>query len=182
MELDYENDFCPITTYIRAYKLYDKTTYKRLLKLALEANLEFIRVGIHQQYRFKNLPSIVLPDISLSTSVRTYSKADKPSELVEGYLYLLKLYDNNADFLGVCKFGISSRVDRRLRDLNNSIREHDHYYSLHSKSKVLDKPLDYETVILRYCKLRGKSISDTKYGSVKEVFIYEEWMDNLVPQ
>lgn len=174
--MNFETDYCPISTYIREYNLANRITYRQLLKLALENNLEHIRIGVQQQYRFKNLPSIVIPGTKLT---RTSTKATSKSS--EGYIYLLKLYSDNGEFLNICKFGITTDIDERVRRLNSNIKEFNHYYSLHGKSKLLQNLLEYEATILKYCKLRGTVLSSLRYGSTMEVFIYESWMDNLIP-
>lgn len=174
--MNFETDYCPISTYIREYNLSNRITYRQLLKLALECNLEYIRIGVQQQYRFKNLPSIVIPETKLT---RTSTKPILKSS--EGYVYLLKLYSDSGEFLEICKFGVTADIDERIRRLNSTIKEFNHYYSLHSKSRLLQNPLEYETVILKYCKLRGTTLSSLRYGSTMEVFTYEHWMDNLIP-
>lgn len=175
--MNFETDYCPISTYIREYNLANRITYRQLLKLALEHNLDYIRIGVQQQYRFKNLPSITIPDTKLIKKVS--AKATPKSS--EGYIYLLKLYSDNEEFLGICKFGITSDIDERVKRLNSNVKEFGHYYSLHHKSELLQNPLEYETIILKYCKLRGTTLSSLRYGSTMEVFTYEPWMDNLIP-
>ena len=178
--LDYENKFCPISTYIRENNLSSIITYNRLLKLALAANLEYKRIGIQQQYRFKNLGSIKITDKDVK--VKREAKIPEVDPVSDGYVYLLKLYESNGNTSDICKFGISADVESRIRSLNNIIKHSGFYYSAHYVSKLLDNPVEYETTILKYCRLRGTPIREDKYGSVQEVFIYEEWMDNLVPQ
>lgn len=178
--LDYENKFCPISTYIRENNLSSVITYNRLLKLALAANLEYKRIGIQQQYRFKNLGSIEITEKDIKVKIQ--ARVPEVDPLSEGYVYLLKLYESNGNLLNICKFGISANVESRVQSLNNKIKHTGFYYSSHCVSKLLGNPVEYETTILKYCRLRGTPIREDKYGSVREVFIYEEWMDNLIPQ
>ncbi len=146
---------------------------------------EAVALGLHTRVKrtskleYQSLDKLLVP-LNTYCEINPQLVKETCSVGLAQHLYLLKLY-NNDKFIGHCKVGIAKDVDERCKDLNRAWKSVGIVFKPH---KITDKILDALTLesaihtILRHKNLESKG--QHKFDGHTELFVYKEWIDNLV--
>ena len=104
-----------------------------------------------------------------------------------GYIYIMKIYNKiNGKFTGKCKIGYSKRPFIRVSEINKEWSDTPFEFHLHKISNACITMVNIVEANIHFLlSTKGMHyLPKPQYQSLEgstEIFLYEEWLDNLLP-
>ena len=100
-------------------------------------------------------------------------------EYVKRSVYIMKIYNTNGSFTGLCKIGYSSNAYNRAKQLNEAYKKYGFIFKVYKLTEPVTNFLSIEKSIHFILKRKNLDIHYNEDGG-SEIFKYKEWYDEMI--